>query len=193
MIAESGKSISHPTRVEVLNWLLYKCTIAATTKNNPGSFKPTSVYQITNLRSKMVERLHEKSIGNFSVSMEILTNKESESKPESFIGELKNKKMLYQGLTNIENVFDIISQYYLEVAQLQFDDTYICSSMCWFPTYEIDFGWGKPVKVTLAGNFEKNSFILMDTPNMDGIEALVCLQNEDMAIILGDHDLLTFC
>ncbi|KAI3706928.1 hypothetical protein L6452_25018 [Arctium lappa] len=197
MTAESGQPITNPTRVEVLNWLLYKCSVAAATKNNPGSFRTTGVGHLINIRNKMMEPLPENTIGNLFFTMEIMKTSEREMKPESFIGELKRQKMQFQGLRNIESVFSYISKMSSETSfeelQRKFDGAYICTSMCGYPAYEIDFGWGKPVKVTVGGNLRKNSFILMDAPNGDGIEALVCLGKQDMAIIQTDPELLEFC
>ncbi|CAI9304089.1 unnamed protein product [Lactuca saligna] len=185
--------ITNATRVEVLSWLLYKCVVGATTKNNSGSFKPTGVYHALNLRNMMIESMPEKSIGNFAVAIEMETNNESEISAESFINDLKMKKLELLGIRNIETVFDLFTQADLEEIKMNDDHMYMCSSMCGFPGYEIDFGWGKPVKVTIAGNLRKNSFILMDTPNRDGIEALVCLGKQDMATIQSDNELLAFC
>ncbi|KAL4581228.1 hypothetical protein LXL04_017438 [Taraxacum kok-saghyz] len=195
MAEESGEPIINPiSRVEVLNWHLYKCSMKAAIENNSGLFKPSGVNHLINLRGKMMEPLHEKSIGNFVLAMEILTKKESEMRPYLFISELKRKKVQYHGFRNIETVLGLYSHAALELdeEQKRFDDMYICSSTCRFSAYEINFGWGKPVKVTFAGNIRKNSFILMDTPKSDGIEALVCLGKQDMKIIQSDHELLAF-
>ncbi|KAL4581229.1 hypothetical protein LXL04_017439 [Taraxacum kok-saghyz] len=193
MAAESGEPIPNiPTRVEVLNWHLYNRAVKSASKNKSGlfKFKPTGVYHIANLRRIMIETLDKKNIGNFAISLEILTKNESEMNPGSFINELQTKKLECLGIKNIETVCDFVSNGSLEEQESAFDDMYTCSSMCCFDAYEIDFGWGKPVKVTLGGNCGKNSFILMDAPNMDGIEALVCLETQDMANIERDPEFL---
>ncbi|CAH1451309.1 unnamed protein product [Lactuca virosa] len=197
MTAESGNPITNPTRVEVLNWLLYKCAVKAAMKNNTsGSFKPTGVSHLTNIRGKMIEPLPENSMGNLFMIGDIVTNNESEMKPETFIGEFKMKKMQFQSLPNIATTFGLISQMCskpaLEEHQRKLSVSYICTSLCRYPAYEIDFGWGKPVKVAIAGDLRKNSFIMMDSPNGDGIEAFVCLRKQDMEIIQSDPELLAF-
>ncbi|KAL4567411.1 hypothetical protein LXL04_022995 [Taraxacum kok-saghyz] len=192
MTAESAEPIMNPSLVDVLTWLLYKCAVSAATKNNPDSYKPTGIAQLVNLRSKMMEKLPEKSIGNLITHMEILTKNGSEINPESFIGEMKKQKMQFKSIRNFETVFDIISSTDLEEQVKRAASLYICSSLCGFHAYEIDFGWGKPVKTTVAGDIGKNSFILMDAPDMDGIEAIVCLGKQDMAIVESDPELLAF-
>lgn len=175
-----------PTYVEVVNWLLYKCVLAAATKNS-GSFTPTAAAMMTNIRGRMIQPLPENSIGNFCVTMQIPTNNESE---------LKKPKMQFKGVRNIKTVFGSIlnfSSQALEEHQRKFDGANVCSSFCGFPLYESDFGWGTPVKATLAGRSRKNSFVLMDAPSGDSIEALVCLEKEHMNIIQSDPELLAFC
>lgn len=195
--AQSGQPITNPTRVEVLNWLLYNRAVAVATKNNSGSFTRTGVGHLTNIRGKMMEPLPENSIGNIYTLMEIFTNNESELKPEAFISELKKQKMQVKGLKNIETVMVLVSDFAsdnaIEEQHKKLMESYVCTSMCGFPIYNIDFGWGKPIKATLAGNLMKNSFLLMDVPSGDGIEALVCLEKEDMNIIQSDPELLAYC
>nr|KAJ0228450.1 hypothetical protein LSAT_V11C100041800 [Lactuca sativa] len=71
-------------------------------------------------------------------------------------------------------------------------DYYVYTVISRFPTYGIDFGWGKPVKVTVGG-VVKNVTIMMSTPKGDGIDALVSLDRQDMKIIQNDSELLAFC
>ncbi|KAI3842508.1 hypothetical protein MKX03_034374 [Papaver bracteatum] len=67
------------------------------------------------------------------------------------------------------------------------------NSLCRFPFYETDFGWGKPSWVALNTNAEyKNSLFLIDTKCGTGVEAWVSLEEEDMAIFEEDQDLLQY-
>ncbi|KAJ0441134.1 putative deacetylvindoline O-acetyltransferase [Helianthus annuus] len=192
----SGQHINNPTRVEVVTWLLYKCAVAAATKNNLGSFKPTSICLAVNLRDKMMEPLPKTSIGNFLCRLEVQTSNEMELKPELLIGELRNQKMKMHGIKNIEAaiapLLNTSSNSKQEENQGRLDNAYICSSLCGYPAYGIDFGWGAPIKATLPGNLRKNSFILMDASKEEGIEALVCLRKQDMDILERDPELLLF-
>nr|XP_043622813.1 acyltransferase Pun1-like [Erigeron canadensis] len=192
---------SNLTRIEVLSWLLFTCAVAAATENNSGlsTFKPTGVHIPINIRSKMIKPLPEKAIGNFSLIMKIQTNNENDMKPESIISEIRNQKKQFQNLKNIETAFgldsnNMYSKTVIEEFQRKVEGCcYICTSMCGYPTYGIDFGWGKALKATIAGNCGKNSFILMDTPNGDGIEVLACLGKQDMSIFQTNPDLLACC
>ncbi|KAF5766791.1 putative deacetylvindoline O-acetyltransferase [Helianthus annuus] len=193
--------INKPTRVEVVTWLLYKCAVAATTKNNLGGcFKPTSICLVVNLRDKMMEPMPENSIGNFLRQLEVQTWNEMELKPELFIKELRNQKMKINGIKNIKAIFapllNTSTDFKLEESRGKFENAYICSSICGYPAYGIDFGCGAPIKATLPGNLRKNSFLLMDYASKgeeeEGIEALVCLTKQDMDIVQRDLELLLF-
>ena len=57
------------------------------------------------------------------------------------------------------------------------------SSWCRFPVYEADYGWGKPVWFSTTTLPYKNVVILMSTQCGEGIEALINVVEEDMAMI----------
>ncbi|RXH91010.1 hypothetical protein DVH24_020033 [Malus domestica] len=66
------------------------------------------------------------------------------------------------------------------------------NSRCNLGLYEADFGWGKPVWVASGGAKRgaeeapyMNMVLLMDTRSGDGVEAWVCLDEQDMAYIRG--------
>jgi len=72
------------------------------------------------------------------------------------------------------------------------------TSWCNFGLYDIDFGWGKPIWVSLVGSSGNsktvfsNLVMLMDTRSGDGIEAWVSLDKEDMVVLGQDKELLAF-
>lgn len=66
------------------------------------------------------------------------------------------------------------------------------TSLCRFPIYEADFGWGKPVWVGSARLKFKNLVVFLDTKEGDGIEAWVNLKEEDMVKFQKDNQLLSY-
>nr|GEX52331.1 acylsugar acyltransferase 3-like [Tanacetum cinerariifolium] len=197
MTAESGQPITNPTRVEVLCWLLYKSAVAAATTNNNSRFSiPTGINHTVNIRDEMTEALPNNSIGNRYMIMKMLTNNQSEMKPEAFINDFKKQKMEFCNLQNIETALGSLSttsESDLKEMQGIIDAAYICSSISRYPLYDVDFGWGKPLKVTVAGSMMKNCFVMIATPDQDGIEVLVSLEKKEMAIIQTDPELLAYC
>ncbi|MCL7036330.1 hypothetical protein MKW94_030827 [Papaver nudicaule] len=75
------------------------------------------------------------------------------------------------------------------------EKVHICwiSSLCSFPMYEMDFGWGKPLWIATNTFSEyKNTLYLVDTKCGTGIEAWVSLEEEDMAIFEQDQHVLQY-
>lgn len=66
------------------------------------------------------------------------------------------------------------------------------TSLCRFPIYEADFGWGKPVWVGSARLTFKNLVTFFDTNSGNGIEAWVNLKEKDMAKFERDEEFLTY-
>ncbi|XP_075507558.1 pelargonidin 3-O-(6-caffeoylglucoside) 5-O-(6-O-malonylglucoside) 4'''-malonyltransferase-like [Primulina tabacum] len=59
-----------------------------------------------------------------------------------------------------------------------------------FGEYELDFGWGKPIWVSLSNVYVQDMVILMNTKENDGIEAWVYLHESDMAYFEQDEDVI---
>ncbi|XP_065874661.1 stemmadenine O-acetyltransferase-like [Euphorbia lathyris] len=70
-------------------------------------------------------------------------------------------------------------------------DRYSFTSLCRFPMYEVDFGWGKPEWVAISMVFINNFIMLCDTRNGKGIEVWISLTEEDMAKFEKDKQLLS--
>ncbi|KAK0582456.1 hypothetical protein LWI29_025844 [Acer saccharum] len=67
-------------------------------------------------------------------------------------------------------------------------DIHRFSSLRNFPSYEVDFGWGKPAWVSLVQRPYK-SVMLLDTKAGDGIEAWVTMDKEEMAYFQNDPNI----
>ena len=59
--------------------------------------------------------------------------------------------------------------------------------------YGIDFGWGKPIKASVAGALINNNFVAVDARNGGGIEVFVSLGKQDLPFFQKDPELLSFC
>ena len=70
---------------------------------------------------------------------------------------------------------------------------FIFSSLCRFPLYVIDFGWGKPIWVAWVNSppFTNTAFFV-DTKCGDGIEAWLTLKDEDKAKFECDDEILGY-
>ena len=66
------------------------------------------------------------------------------------------------------------------------------TSLCRFPIYEADFGWGEPIWVGLAKLLYRNVVTFLDTKSRNGIEVWINLEEEDMAKFEVDKELLAY-
>ncbi|KAK9077859.1 hypothetical protein SSX86_006197 [Deinandra increscens subsp. villosa] len=179
-----GTTPVNPSRVESLTSLLFKC--ATTAKS--GYFHPSNLYQIVNLRNKTTIADFPKLVaGNLSP---VALAKMADSNQIEVITSLRKEIMKLQGVRDVKELGDFMVKWSLE-----FNNgcpTYACTSVCRFPFYEVDFGWGKPVRVMFRAANPGNNFVLMDTPCGDGIEATVQLEEDVMATFQHDKELLAY-
>jgi shikimate O-hydroxycinnamoyltransferase len=69
------------------------------------------------------------------------------------------------------------------------ENTFGFTSWCKLPIYETDFGWGKPTWVTTSKS-SRNTILLIDTKNGNGIEVIVNLEKNVMAKFEQEVELL---
>ncbi|MFS7926548.1 putative deacetylvindoline O-acetyltransferase [Helianthus anomalus] len=153
---------------------------------------------MADIRKKFVKKLPQTTVGNFVSMMMVPTRHESETALSMLVAEIKKQKLQLEG---VESVQQVAEEFELMQSKLGSEDlehlakrSYGSTSLCGFPFNKVDFGWGKPMAKALAfSSVDRNGFLLMDTPDGDGIEAHVMLKNEDMEIFQNDKELLSFC
>ncbi|MCE3052077.1 hypothetical protein HAX54_051522 [Datura stramonium] len=67
---------------------------------------------------------------------------------------------------------------------------YVCSSFLQFPFHEIDFGWGKPVRMTIGNGPKTNAFIIAEQGNE--VEVYVMLNQQDVPVFESDAQFFKF-
>ncbi|KAL7209347.1 hypothetical protein ACSBR1_030974 [Camellia fascicularis] len=70
--------------------------------------------------------------------------------------------------------------------------TFVFSSLARFPLYETNFGWGRPVWVTMGVVNLDNLVAFLPTKSGDGIEALIFMNKGDLAKLETDKEFLSF-
>ncbi|KAJ0094105.1 hypothetical protein Patl1_16846 [Pistacia atlantica] len=198
--AIASKNVQNPTRVEVVSALIYKCA-SSTSRANSNSLNPTLFVQLLNLRSRTMDPpLPENFMGNVVFIISVLTSEENKIVLHSVVGQKREElaKFCDRHAKNFKKKewFSAILECLKDARKVYYSnknlDVYTCTSWCWNPVYQVDFVWGRPEWVTTTNNGMKNSILLMDTRDGLGIEALVTLEQQDMAVFERDDELLSF-
>ncbi|KAL4569490.1 hypothetical protein LXL04_025128 [Taraxacum kok-saghyz] len=187
-----GKIPINPTRVELVTSLLFKCAGRAATTNS-GSSKPSNLLFAVNMRNKIIKNCPLMAAGNISTMVIANMADSGEINLNEVIDKLRNGIMELLGLRDVQEAAENqLGRFSMLAGDLE-TRVYTCSSLCGFPLYELDFGWGKPVDIMVRfPDVNDSCVLLMDTPSRDGIEALVRLEKEEMAIFQKDQELLAY-
>ncbi|XP_047307402.1 acyltransferase Pun1-like [Impatiens glandulifera] len=186
-----------PSRVEAALAVILKSAITCS-RSLSGSTKAAIFFQTVNIRNRMNPPIGENSIGNllwqFPVFME-----EREIRLYELVAKMRkemadfciNKASKLKGQEGLIEVMSSIGKWAIHL--LTNRDIYRCSSWCRTPLYEAaDFGWGKPVWVSSAGQEMRNVIILVDTKDGSGVEAWVTLDEKEMDVFEKSDELLQF-
>ena len=195
--SSDDKSIEYPrpTRVEALSAFIWSRFMAAT-QPKPDPNKIYSIIHAVNLRTKTDPPLPYDYFGNISRFAMSVPSRDIEEGFHGIIKPIREAikkidgnfvKMLQQGDLYLKYVKENSSIFLKgELLTLSF------TSLCKFPLYEVDFGWGKPAWVSSSKFTFKNLVGFIDTKSGDGIEAWFHLKEEDMDKFETDKELLSF-
>ncbi|XP_062112618.1 stemmadenine O-acetyltransferase-like [Humulus lupulus] len=188
-----------PSRVEALSAFIWSRFVAATSCDNDnelsaGTEKVYAVIHAVNLRPKLDPPLPEHSFGNlYRYSYAIF--------PSTILSSSEKDNYGYEAMKQIRAGFEKVDMDYLRKVQEgedvkleQFTEyaeellmkggelvSFAFTSLCRFPLYDADFGWGKPTWVSSASLDYENLVAFMDTKTGNGIETYVSLKTEKMA------------
>ncbi|EYU22560.1 hypothetical protein ABFS82_05G022900 [Erythranthe guttata] len=187
-----------PTRVEALSAFIWTRFISAT-EMKPEPNKIYTVLHAVNLRNRLEPPLSDNHFGNISrLAIAVPAVDDGGSIDGGY--ELMQKVREAIGAVNGEYVARLregdkhLNFLKERMAQANKSElvTFNFTSLCRFPLYEADFGWGKPVRVGSAVMSYKNLVTLMDTATGNGIEAWINLKKEDMVKFEADLELQEF-
>jgi len=193
----NNKNIENPrpTRMEALSTFIWSRFLAATQQEKDPN-KVYAAHLMANLRTRLDPPLSENYFGNISANTVAVFPWDTEVGFDGIVvpvrDAIKQVNMNYvkilkenggQTTFSLENYEKFIRG---EVVYLAF------TSLCRFPVYEADFGWGEPVWVGSAKLYYKNLVTFLDTKSGNGIEAWINLDEEDMAKFEIDKELLAY-
>ncbi|KAK8333425.1 hypothetical protein V6Z12_A10G201600 [Gossypium hirsutum] len=168
-------SQTRPSRVEALSAFIWDRFVTAFgLRSRPDTL--STIIHVVNLRARIDPPLPGSSFGNlYSLALTI----------PSMDNNIYVKK-LQDGYDHMKYFREITSYARGEILTFSF------TSLCRFPMYEADFGWGKPIWASSVDRQIKNITTFMDTINGDGIEAWIALNVEEMAKFDCDEELLAY-
>lgn len=178
------------TRNELVTAVLYKSFVAASAKSDSGVFGTSVLCQPVNIRSIVDPPLPLSSVGNLFAINHFPTSTRSELMLSSLLERMRKGKTKIRGMKSLDGneVMPILIDYRKRNCRV-----ISITSMCNFPIYDLmNFGWDKPVKVTIVDTPFADCIVLMDTPSGDGIKAIVSLEEEAMENLQGNKELLSY-
>ncbi|KAM7266931.1 hypothetical protein ACFE04_009097 [Oxalis oulophora] len=189
-------SITRTSNVGAVIALILKCAISASRSKSGLSGPSLSLYMV-DLRKRMDPPLSEDSLGNLAWGLPVLIE-EDESHSIELVA-CKTRQVLREFCSEKVNKFHEDSRFVVELFKERVEMSrksgnkisYVGSSLCGFPSYEMDFGWGKPIWSVCKSNY-RNSIFLLDNKKGDGIEAWVTLDEQEMALFECDPEILAF-
>ncbi|KAJ8770591.1 hypothetical protein K2173_018082 [Erythroxylum novogranatense] len=178
------------TVIDLVLSLILRCAISSARSLSKSSSGPYVLFHTVNMRKKLRPPLTENTIGNiiWFIKIEIEEDQQALNELAGNIRESLNK------LYSIAGSNSSLKENNKERPVVNIKGPpYFCTSICRFPIYETDFGWGKPAWATVIPFLEhKNSIVLQKTKEGNGIEAWICLEKKEMAQFENDHELLAF-
>ncbi|XP_023002585.1 vinorine synthase-like [Cucurbita maxima] len=191
-----------PSRVESLTAFLYGRFLAAL-KEGSSSEVPSDraclVNYTVNLRPKMEPPLPGDAFGNYYFNAMIFPSPDILNDPycHGLVNRLREetnklnaqtvKYILNEDQRLMESVEEIASKFVKgEMISCAF------TSICRFPLYDVDFGWGRPVWVTFPALWFKNLVTLLDSKEAGGIDAIVHLEEPHMKRLEADQLFLEY-
>ncbi|CAI9761722.1 unnamed protein product [Fraxinus pennsylvanica] len=192
----NGENSRRPTRIEALStyiWSRFICSTQA--KHDPN--KIHTVLHAVNLRTRLDPPLSEHYFGNISrLAIAIPSVEDREREGYGVLNKVREAIHGINGdyLAELQEGDKHLKFIKERAAQANKGDlvTFNFTSLCRFPLYEADFGWGRPVWVGSASLTYKNLVTFMDTKSGDGIEAWINLKKEDMVKFEADMELNAF-
>ncbi|KAG6713754.1 hypothetical protein I3842_05G169500 [Carya illinoinensis] len=193
---ENSEHPTRPTRVEALSAFIWTRFMATTQSKSDQQRKLYTVLHAVNLRTRMDPPLLENYFGNISrvaISVPSMDN----DHPGEYHGILNQVREsirkvnvdFVKELRENEGHLNFIKELAARLTEGELV-SFSFTSLCRFPIYEADFGWGKPVWVGSASLTFKNLVAFLDTKSGNGIEAWINLKEEDMAKFECDEELL---
>ncbi|KAL1834858.1 hypothetical protein ACET3Z_004509 [Daucus carota] len=188
--ASSGNVLS-PSRVEVIACAVWKVLISIDQANH-GILRDSTLCTSVNLRGRTgIKEIPQNVFGNFYFQIPTRFKTENITKPEDlelhqlvslFSSTIKNEIM---ECSKISDPNELMAKVAKNINIIREDrgnnrvNSRFFNTLCNFPMYDVDFGWGEPEWVGVT-NVPVELVVLMDSKCRTKVEAMVSLTEADM-------------
>lgn len=184
-----------PTRVEALSAFIWSRFMAAT-QEKADQGKLYTVIHAMNLRTRMDPPLPNHHFGNISRPAIAVPSMDKEDECYDILNQMREaiRKVNAEYVKKLQETDGHLNFIKSRAASFMKGEvvTFSFTSLCRFPVYDADFGWGKPVWLGSALLTFKNLCSFFDTKYGDGIEAWINVKVEDMAKLEADKEFLSY-
>ncbi|CAK7322760.1 unnamed protein product [Dovyalis caffra] len=190
----NGPYLDRPTRIEVVSALIWGAFVGE--ENESKKVNKMAMHAV-DLRKRLDPPLPKHSMGNI-IHAAVANWPTKEVDYNGLAGKIHDSiSMINNDYVNEVYAdgayFNLIRQRMEKIAKDPNNcSTFMFTSWCRFPLYEVDFGWGKPIWVGTAIWVTPNGAILLDTRDCEGIEAWVTLSKEEMVKFEQKPDILAY-
>lgn len=199
----SGQQQKQPSRTVVVSALIWRTLIKLAAAKNDRR-RPSVMIQTVNMRGRTgLLPQSQNCFGNFcNVALAKLIPSDQQNKIEllhlvTLIDEAMAKGLKdSEAMQTVDDVLSFTSNFQ-KVLMEGFDgingvDMYFFTSMIQFAgLYDFDVGWGKPIWLSSDG-LHRRVIFLFETKDGKGIEAWICLEENDMLWFQQHPDILAF-
>ncbi|XP_038696942.1 stemmadenine O-acetyltransferase-like [Tripterygium wilfordii] len=186
----ASSTVQRPSKAEAVTALLWKCAIAASSSVHGVLPRQSICYRAVDLRRRFSPRLSDYAVGNLlaSVGTRINVEKWRDLNLKTLLHQLRKAMQEFK----IKEGENLIGEPNEETERKESVHHFACTTLRGMPMYEADFGWGKPIWASVTSLLIPNMTFIRDTRDGDGIEALVWLGEEEMAMFERNKELLAF-
>ncbi|KAJ7957628.1 Transferase [Quillaja saponaria] len=196
----ASSTVPRPNRVEAVMAFIWKCSMRASNLSNSNSPKRYVLFQTVNMRKRVVPPLPQNSFGNLIAPLCIQCTDESRTELKDLVAETRKRigefrEHFAQRPNGRDHAIQVICEPSKKAEAIMRDDSIkpsIFTSLCNFGLYDADFGWGKPIWVSIPPPKHSIVTTFVDTRGVDGIETWVSLTEEDMVFFECDQELLAY-